>query len=215
MMQLFSRFVLPEQMISPYNDDIALFAGFQRREALAEKLVFQKYFRPLCLYSERITSRLEVAEDIVAESFEKVWERRQEFQRLENLKAFLYRIVHNASLNYAESERRHRVHHKQILHVSKDDPGTDEALEREILRAELLQEIYLEIENLPDRCGQIFKLLFIHNQTTDQIAARLSINVQTVRTQKARAIQLIKIELLRKNRIPVLLLLAILPEFTR
>jgi RNA polymerase sigma-70 factor (ECF subfamily) len=202
-------------MISPYIDDITLLAGFQRREALAEKQVFQKYFRPLCLYSENITSRLEVSEDIVAESFEKAWGRRQEFQRLENLKAFLYRVVRNASLNYAESERIHRAHHEQILYLAANDPGTDEALEREILRVELLQEIYQEIENLPDRCGQIFKLLFIHNLSTDQIAAQLAINTQTVRTQKARAIQLIKIELLRKNRTAVLLLFSMLLEAAR
>ena len=202
-------------MTSPYIDDITLLAGFQRREALAEKQVFQKYFRPLCLYSENITSRLEVSEDIVAESFEKAWGRRGEFQRLENLKAFLYRVVRNASLNYAESERVHRTHHEQILYLSGNDPGTDEALEREILRVELLQEIYQEIENLPGRCGQIFKLLFIHNLSTDQIAAQLAINTQTVRTQKARAIQLIKIELLRKNRTAVLLLFSMLLEYSR
>jgi RNA polymerase sigma-70 factor (ECF subfamily) len=202
-------------MTSPYIDDTTLLAGFHQRETLAEKQVFQKYFKPLCLYSESITGQLDASEDIVAESFEKAWGRRQEFQTLENLKAFLYRIVRNASLNYKESERRHRTHYEQIRYLSKGDPGSDEDLEREILRVEILRDIYQEIENLPERCGQIFKLLFIHNQTTDQIAAQLSINVQTVRTQKARAIQLIKIELLRKNRIPATLLFAILLEYAR
>ena len=202
-------------MISPYIDDTSLLAGFHQRETLAEKQVFQKYFKPLCLYSENITGQLDASEDIVAESFERAWSRRQDFHTLENLKAFLYRIVRNASLNYAESQRRHRTHHEQLRYLSKDEPGLGEALEHEILRVELLQEIYQEIENLPDRCGQIFKLLFIHNQTTDQIAAQLSINVQTVRTQKARAIQLIKIELLRKNRIQALFLLGLLLEYTR
>ena len=158
---------------------------------------------------------MDASEDIVAESFEKAWSRRQDFHTLENLKAFLYRIVRNASLNYKESERRHRTHHEQIRYMSKGESGSDEDLEREILRVELLQDIYQEIENLPERCGQIFKLLFIHNQTTDQIAAQLSINVQTVRTQKARAIQLIKIELFRKSRIPAALLFTILLQYGR
>ena len=202
-------------MTSPYIDDISLFAGFQRRESPAEKLVFQKYFKPLCLYSESITGQLDASEDIVAESFEKAWGRRQEFQALENLKAFLYRIVRNASLNYTESQKLHRTHHEQLRYLSNNEPEQGEALEREILRVELLQEIYQEIENLPDRCGQIFKLLFIHNQTTDQIAAQLSISAQTVRTQKARAIQLIKIELLRKKRIQVVFLFGLLLEYAR
>jgi RNA polymerase sigma-70 factor (ECF subfamily) len=202
-------------MASPYTDDISLIAGFQRRQPTAEKQVFQKYFKPLCLYSETITGQLDASEDIVAESFEKAWARRQEFQTLENLKAFLYRIVRNGSLNYAESQKLHRTHHEQLRYLSNNEPQQDEALEHEILRVELLHEIYQEIENLPDRCGQIFKLLFIHHQTTHQIAAQLSISPQTVRTQKARAIQLIKIGLLRKHRIPAALLLSILLEYTR
>jgi RNA polymerase sigma-70 factor (ECF subfamily) len=202
-------------MTSPYIDDISLLAGFQRRETPAEKQVFQKYFKPLCLYSESITGQLDASEDIVAESFEKAWGRRREFQTLENLKAFLYRIVRNASLNYTKSQRLHRTHHEQLFYLSNHESGPGEALEHEILRVELLHEIYQEIENLPDRCGQIFKLLFIHNQTTDQIAAQLSINVQTVRTQKARAIQLIKIGLLRKNRIQAIFLFGCLLECAR
>ena len=202
-------------MINYYNDDTALLSGFHQRKTLAEKQVFQKYFRPLCLYSESITGQLDASEDIVAESFEKAWRRRQDFHTLENLKAFLYRIVRNASLNCRENEKRHRKHHEQIRYMSKDDSGPDEELDRAILRVELLQEIYQEIENLPDRCGRIFKLLFIHNYTTDQIATQLSINVQTVRTQKARAIQLIKTELLRKNRLRAVLLFVVLLEYTR
>lgn len=199
-------------MTSSYIDDTSLLAGFQRREIRAEKQVFQKYFKPLCLYSESITGQLDASEDIVAESFEKAWGRRREFQTLENLKAFLYRIVRNASLNYTESQRLHQTHHQQLSYLSNHESGPGEALEQEILRVELLHEIYQEIENLPDRCGQIFKLLFIHNLTTEQIAAELSINVQTVRTQKARAIQLIKIGLLRKNRFQAIFLLGCLLE---
>jgi len=63
-------------MTSPYIDDTTLLAGFHQRETLAEKQVFQKYFKPLCLYSESITGQLDASEDIVAESFEKAWGRR-------------------------------------------------------------------------------------------------------------------------------------------
>ncbi len=85
--------------------------------------------------------------------------------------------------------------------------------EREILRVELLKEIYDEIENLPGRCRQVFKALFIEGLSTDQIAENLSINVQTVRTQKARAIQLIKIQLLKKGKtLAVLILYAFLEK---
>lgn len=197
-------------MASDFANDITLLNGFQQGDLLAEKRVFQQFFRPLCLFSERITGQLEASEDIVADSFGKAWGRRGEYPTMDNLKAFLYRAVRNASINYIEAQRRHQSHHEQILYITKDDKTSEEAMEREILRVELLQEIYNEIDSLPEKCRQIFKLLFIYEQTTEQVARQLSINMQTVRSQKARAIQLIKTELLRKNRVQTFLLLTVL-----
>lgn len=195
-------------MTGRYNNNTDLLAAFHKGESQAEKQVFQQYFKPLCLYSSTITGQLQASEDIVAESFAKAWARRGEFATLDNLKAFLYRIVRNGSLNHAEGERRQRLHHERLRYMSGVDGVEEEVSALEILRVELLQAIYAEMEHLPDRCGQIFKLIFIEHLTTDEIAARLSINVQTVRTQKARAIQLIRTELLRKNRVPALLIFA-------
>jgi RNA polymerase sigma-70 factor (family 1) len=199
-------------MIRTYTDHTLLWTAFQQGESQAEKQVFQQFFKPLCIYSERITGQLEPAEDIVAESFIKAWDRRQDFEALDNLKAFLYRVVRNASINFAVATRQHRQAHVQIAYVEGQQKEDEPALQREILRVELLQEIYEEMENLPGRCGQIFKQIFIHGRSTEEIAAELSINPQTVRTQKARAIQLIKTQLLKKNRISSLLLLMAILE---
>jgi len=200
-------------MISTYTDDTLLWTAFLRQDPQAERQVFHQYFKPLCLYAERINGQLEPAEDIVAEAFEKAWARRQDFQALENLKAFLYRVVRNASINLTVATRTHRQAHAKIEYVAKQEVEDEPALEREMLRVELLQEIYEEIENLPDRCGQVFKLIFLHGKSTEEIGAQLGINPQTVRTQKARAIQLIKTQLLKKNRILTLLLLAAILEW--
>ncbi len=77
----------------------------------------------------------------------------------------------------------------------------------EVLRAELLYEIYQEMENLPEKCGQIFKMLFIEDKSTEEVAQHFGINVQTVRSQKARAIQLLKAALTQKNKTAALILL--------
>jgi RNA polymerase sigma factor (sigma-70 family) len=192
-----------------------LLAGFQKMDILAEKIIFKKNFWPLCLYSERITGHLQQSEDIVAETLKKLWDRRNEFQSLDNIKMFLYRAVRNASINFKISERQHKAAHAKIQYLSRDIYSSDDALANEMLRMELLQEIYNEIENLPEKCGQIFKMIFIQGMTTSKIARELSINIQTVRTQKARAIQLIKTEMLKKTHIIRLSLLAIILNLAR
>jgi RNA polymerase sigma factor (sigma-70 family) len=120
-------------------------------------------------------------------------------------------VVRNASINFAVATRQHRQAHLQIAYVEGQEREEEEPAEqREILRVELLQEIYEEMENLPGRCGEIFKLIFIHGLSTEQIGERMGINPQTVRSQKARAIQLIKTQLLKKNRVLTVLLLTTL-----
>jgi RNA polymerase sigma-70 factor (family 1) len=193
-------------------DDIILLKAFQQREALAEKTVFKRLFRPLCVFAEGITGHMDVAEDIVVEAMEKTWNRRGDFAAFLNLQRFLFHIVRNACIDHSRAEKRHQLAHTQLHYLSGGDVETDETLDNEILQAELLQEIYAEIERLPDRCGQIFKMIFIQGLSTDQIAAQLSLNVQTVRSQKARAIQLLKTQLLKRNRMALLLLYALLEK---
>lgn len=185
-------------------DDNALLEAFQQAEPWADKAVFDRFFEPLVLYANRITGDLAAAEDIAVDALVKAIDRRDHFSVLPKLKSFLYQVVHNASINHVTSDQRHRRIHTNIAYQQQYEPASEAVIETEVLRAEVLQEIYAEIEHLPGRCGQIFKLLFIEGLPTDQIAERFGINVQTVRTQKARAISLIRTALLKKGRLAAL-----------
>ena len=70
--------------------------------------------------------------------------------------------------------------------------------QNEIIMIELLSHIYQEMENLPHKCRTIFKLYFLQQMSSDEIAGSLGISPQTARTQKARAIQLLRIRVWRK-----------------
>jgi RNA polymerase sigma-70 factor (ECF subfamily) len=197
--------------VSDHKDDKALIIAFQNGDSGAQNALFDRFFQPLCLFSERITTDLQQSEDIVAESFMKVIDRRRDFEGVPQLKSFLYRTVHNASINQIIAVRRHERAHNNIRYLQVQDMVSGDDMELEILQAELIRDIYEEIENLPDRCGQIFKLIFVDGRSSEEIGAHLGISPQTVRTQKARAISLIRTALLKKNRWPAwLLLLALL-----
>lgn len=187
------------------TDDIALFIGFQQKKPDAEYAVFHLLFRPLCLYAEKITGQKEQAEDIVADAFILIFRQRENFQTLENFKRFLYRIVRNASINYTIQVKNRSFIHEKIRYLQKGDMESSDKSELEILRVELLNEIYQEVENLPDKCRAIFKMIFLEGIPTDHIALQLHLNPQTVRSQKARAIRLIKTGILKKKRILAIL----------
>ena len=195
----------------PYTNDTALLSAFQRGEIHAGKIIFDTYFHPLCLFAERITGDMLQSEDIVAEAFEKLMLTARDFPTMSQLKSFLYRSIHNAGINYVIAKKRHTVAYEQIRHLSRNDQYDHDTMQNEIMRAELLHEIYMAMDTLPDKCGKIFRMIFVDELSTFEIAGRLQINVQTVRSQKARAIELIKRALGKKNlQLPMIVYLTLL-----
>jgi RNA polymerase sigma-70 factor (ECF subfamily) len=193
-----------------YASDIALFNAFHRGEEAAIQAVYQIHFKPLCFFAQRIVADKEDAEDIVTNIFIKMLGKRDEFENLSNVKSFLYLATKNTCLNHLRDSQRHEAAHKQIRFLNAEGDENENAIDEEMMRFEVLQAIYAEIEKLPGRRKEIFKLLFIEGLSTNQVSERLKISVQTVRTQKARALLLIKSELLKKNLLPALIYLILL-----
>ena len=186
---------------------MALVEAFKNGNPGAESILFKQFFRSMCLLAETIAGDLHPAEDIVAESFIKLFDKRAEFDAIDNIKAFLYVTVRNRSYTYRATQKRHEaVHTRLAAEQGEDDPGV-QAFELEMIRAQLLADIYQEIENLPTQCRKIAKMIFWEGKGTGQIAEELNISAQTVRTQKARAIQLLKSQLFKDSRWSTLVLL--------
>lgn len=186
---------------------MALVEAFKKGNPAAESILFKLFFRSMCLLAETITGNLLPAEDIVAESFVKLFDKRAEFEAIDNIKAFLYVTVRNSSYTYKTTQKRHEAVHTQLAAEQGEEDDLVSAFELEMIRAQLLAEIYQEIENLPPQCRKIAKMIFWEGKSTGEIAEKLNISAQTVRTQKARAIQLLKSQLFKDDRWTTLLLL--------
>jgi RNA polymerase sigma-70 factor (family 1) len=190
------------------NTDPAIeWRAFQNGEPQAEEAIFNRLFRALCYYAEKITDHQGQAEDIVAESFIKAFAAREKFEGEPNLKRFLYRIVRNQAINYKLQTQNRSTIHDQLKHSLESEMEDGEAIDLEQLRAELLAAIYHEVEELPDKCRTIFKMIFVEGLSNEQIATSLNINVQTVRSQKSRAIELLRTRLLKDQQMMLFLLL--------
>jgi len=123
----------------------------------------------MTLLGLKITGDLPAAEDIVADAFVKVFQRRAEFKEIDGIRGFLYVAVRNASYTYTAKEKRRDAVYAGLA-VVQPDAGMDEAEDLEILRARLLAEIYREIENLPDQCRRISQMIFFEGKDTETIA---------------------------------------------
>jgi RNA polymerase sigma-70 factor (family 1) len=166
--------------------------ALRKGEPEALQSLLELFYGPLCLFVERMVTDRQAAEDIVGEAFVKLWNKRANFATVQNVKAFLYISTRNAALNLLKQAKRETLSKKQLAYLNDDHAAF---VLNDMVRAEVLREIMQEIEKLPEQCGKVLKLGYLQGMKNQEIADLLNISVHTVKNQKARAIQLLKIRL--------------------
>jgi RNA polymerase sigma-70 factor (ECF subfamily) len=70
--------------------------------------------------------------------------------------------------------------------------------EHAMIETLVLKEVYEEIESLPRQCKAVFKLIFFHNMSNAQVAAKLNIPVKAVLKYKQQAFALLHFTVLKQ-----------------
>lgn len=164
-----------------------------RQQALDE--LFAQYYRALVYFAMRIIKNQEEAEDIVIESFSRLWDNRERMESVQNIKGFLYLTTRNACVDYLRAQKKIRDIQKELQFRSEPMVGD---IDIETTRAETMRHIYEEMEKLPQQCQHIFKLSVIKGLKSRDIARELNISVSNVTSQKSRAIRLLRTALVKR-----------------
>jgi len=190
--------------ISLEND---VLVSFRKGGPDALQSLLKQFYSPLCLFADRLLGDKAASEDIVGEAFIKLWNKRDNFENLQNLKAFMYITVRNACLNHLKQVKRDSLNQKQLAYLTGEK---EEFVLNEMIRSEILQEIMQEVNNLPEQCGKVLKLGYLEGLRNQEIADLMNISVHTVKNQKARAIQLLKVRLRNRDLMSLLFLLTLI-----
>lgn len=164
--------------------------ALQNGDEHALALIFKQYYTGLLYFAQQYIRDHQAAEDIVTESFIAVWRKRADFHRMHSLKSFLYKTVRNACIDQIRQDTRHAHLHKEIEYLAE---RSEEFMNPQIIKSELLQKLFNDIEQLPPMRREIFKMIYVEGLSTLETAAALRISVDTVRVQKARAIHALRI----------------------
>ncbi|WP_348619968.1 RNA polymerase sigma-70 factor [Pedobacter lusitanus] len=152
---------------------------------------YSNNFQKLILVSDRYVKNMHVAEEIVQDMFLKIWEDKELLLYVNSVKAYLYRSVVNASINYINRQKNIEKHHLKIAeHLTDDD--IDIINEQN----ELIVLLYNEIEQLPEKCQKVFKLSRLEGLKYRDIAAELSISEKTVENHMSNALRLLRLRVI-------------------
>ena len=147
--------------------------------------LFQKYYRPLCLYASRFLTDADRVEDIVQGAFVSLWEMHRAGRVPEWPKAYLYRIVHNRCID--DIRRTGKGSQIDVSSLVEDVPD-EEAVERSFVWARL----WTAIDGLPERRRQILLMNKRDGITCQEIARRMGISENTVHNQLAKALKTLR-----------------------
>ena len=188
------------------NNDVQLAAAFKEGNAAALNVLWKNNYKALVYFADQLVRNNLLSEDIVSETFVKLWKLRENFDNVPSIRSFLYVTVRNTCYDHLRSQEIHTRIHKEILYTS-DYAQEMNRDDYDMMYAEYIQQLYVQVRSLPDRCREIFNLYFFDRRTTKEIATLLNISEQTVRNQKTKAVALLKSALLKKNILPVAMVL--------
>jgi len=184
--------------------EINIIRGLKKRHSHALNYIFKRHYKPLCYFAWQLTGNKPEAEDIAGEVFIKLWRRHNDFNSLQNIKAFLYIATRNACFDYLKHVQRKNASHEELLYLAEN---SEEFIQSRMAKAEVLQAILYEVETLPPVRRQIFKMIYLEDLSTNEIAQQLNITADTVRVQKARALNSLRTQVLKKGLMSLTLLL--------
>lgn len=187
-----------------------LVARFRNGDRMALKQLYGLHYKTLCVFAANLVQDRPQAEDIVADSFVKLYTLRTNFDTLTNIRAFLYITVRNACFNYLRQAKRLTAAREELLYL-----GQNESVQLQFheIEASLLDKIYGEIETLPKQCKQVFKLFYLERLSTTEIALRMKLSRNTVQNHKLRAMKLLRTALLKRNLFSAILIVGSLHKF--
>ena len=134
--------------------------------------VFDRFFAPLARYARRITGDDASACDVVQDVFLKLWENRTSITVDVSLKAMLYTMVRNRSLNAIRRSER----------IARNVTPEDVAPAIDGSESDLQRLLYRWIDDLPDRRREAFTLSRFHDLSHAEIAKIMGLSERTVDT---------------------------------
>jgi len=190
-----------------YNDltDEELMALVQKDDEVAFELLAERYHHPLLAFIGRFLGHGSHTQDILQETYIRVWKHRHHYKTVAKFSTWVYTIAGNLS----KTELRRRKIRRMVpirtggespedesIDLEDTGPATDELARRNEIR----QMVNREIEKLPDAYRAAVILRDLQNKSYEEIAEILNVPIGTIksRVNRGRARLQKKLQILRE-----------------
>jgi RNA polymerase sigma-19 factor, ECF subfamily len=177
-----------------------------KKDEAAFEQVFKSHYKNLHAYAFTMLKDEDEAEEMVQQVFFKLWDRSGYLSFSGPIAAYLYRAVHNESLNFLKHQKVRASHQ---LHVAYSMKNKTEHGQGKMMRKELENKFREALNELPEQCRTVFQLSRFEDMKYREIADKLDISVKTVENHMGKALKLLRTKLV--DFLPLLLILLLKP----
>lgn len=175
-----------------FTNETILLEEIKHGNNQAFEYLFKNYYPRLRGYAIRFIEDEEVSRDIIQECFIKFWEKRAVFSSI-SVTSLLFAMVRNGCLNYLKHisvVEKHQIEYlaaiggEERLYYADFTCDTDQKL----LYEELEEQIKQVMEQLPDRCREVFIMSRFEGLKNREIAEKLQVSTTAVEKHISKAL---------------------------
>lgn len=163
-------------------------------DVLYERLFHQMYAK-LYFYAKKFVEE-EDARDIVEDVFVDVWRKKDSIEFGSQIQSLLYCATYHKCINFL---KRQKISMSHLMLIEEVNSLRIEAMEdnrhtpqHELEMGDLHRQIHQAIDELPEKCREVFKLSYLHDMKNAEIASVLGLSVRTVEAHMYHALKYLR-----------------------
>lgn len=155
----------------------------------AFKELFEEYYPPLCNFAFSLLKDWELSQEVVQETFLKLWEQRNDIQINTSVKSYLFQSVKFLVIDYHRKLKKQKIKLEgYTLQIDTAEDNFNNTSEEMVF---LRHQLHKAIQQLKPKMQEIFRMNKFEGLTYKEIAEHLKISKRTVEDNMARALKLL------------------------
>jgi len=155
------------------------------------RTLFQNEYARLCRYALTYMQDEQLAEDVVQETFIRIWEVKKDLIASPNIRFYLITSVKNNCISVLRKQKVQQVQYMADPPEPEPEPFFHSG-EREDEQNRQRKKIRDALNLLPPKCREIFLMVKLHGLSYKQTADILKLSVKTVENQMGKALRIFK-----------------------
>jgi RNA polymerase sigma-70 factor, ECF subfamily len=159
------------------------------------KRLVKTYQKPLYFYLFKVLKEHESVNDVLQETFIKVYENLHKFREESHLKTWVYRIATNTALSYLKSVKRHATEsiHENVIELKES--FEEKTIEAEISFTTAVDEC---LHFLSPTQQLVFRLRKMNGLSIQETAIKMDCSIASVKKNLHVAIQKLRLQIKKK-----------------